>query len=372
LVCRDSLTIRGDTDKVVIYKNTLDRVTGIWPQVRNSYEEYQHHLILDANLFMGREYGEANTRATAIALHAKDIVIRNNIIYNYQFGVNIEDDTVVGPSQRIKVYNNSFINMTADSSFYFVNIDPACSDIVVKNNAIFDNAGSTARYTRILRDRSGGNTFQGISDRNIFYGADWDASMVLFNTYDLAGWQAASGQDLDSRLQNPTLAGLDPDSANFALPQEGSPLIDAGDFSGAALDYHGNVRDLSRDVGAVEFISSVVDAQSPTAPSSLAAAVMSTSRVDLAWSAATDNTGVAGYRIYRDEEQIGTTTDTAFSDTGCQSATAYSYTVKAFDTAGNLSSPSNQASVTTASQDSGTDPGGDGGSGDGCFLSTLR
>jgi chitodextrinase len=115
-----------------------------------------------------------------------------------------------------------------------------------------------------------------------------------------------------------------------------------------------------------------VDAQSPTAPSSLAAAVMSTSRVDLAWSAATDNTGVAGYRIYRDEEQIGTTTDTAFSDTGCQSATAYSYTVKAFDTAGNLSSPSNQASVTTASQDSGTDPGGDGGSGDGCFLSTLR
>jgi hypothetical protein len=368
----DSLTIRGDTDKVVIYKNTLDRVTGIWPQVRNSYEEYQHHVILDANLFMGREYGEANTRATAIALHAKDIVIRNNIIYNYQFGVNIEDDTVVGLSQRIKVYNNTFINMTADSSFYFVNIDPACSDIVVKNNAIFDNAGSTARYTRVLRDRSGGNTFQGTSDRNIFYGADWDTDIVLFHTYDLAGWQTASGQDLGSRLQNPTLAGLDPDSANFALPLEGSPLIDAGDFSGAALDYHGNVRDLSRDVGAVEFISSAVDAQSPTAPSSLEGAVMSTSRVDLAWSAATDNTGVAGYRIYRDQEQIGTTTDTVFSDTGCQSATAYSYTVKAFDAAGNLSSPSNQASVTTAGQDSGTDPGGDGGSGDGCFLSTLR
>lgn len=32
----DSLTIRGNTDKVVICKNTLDRVTGIWPQVRNS------------------------------------------------------------------------------------------------------------------------------------------------------------------------------------------------------------------------------------------------------------------------------------------------------------------------------------------------
>ena len=367
----DSLTIRGNSDKVVIYKNTLDRVTGIWPQVRNSYEEYQHHCILDANLFMGRNYGESNSRSTAIALHSKDIVIRNNIIYNYQFGVIIDDDTVVGPSRRVKVYNNTFINMTAESEFYFVSIDPACFDIVVKNNAILDNAGSTAMYTRILRDRSGGNTFQGTSNHNIFYGAAWDASMVLFNTYDLAGWQAVSGHDLDSRLQNPTLAGLDPDSANFALPLEGSPLINAGDFTEAALDYHGNVRDLSQDVGAVEYISSIVDAVSPTAPSNLAVIVISSSRVDLSWSAATDDTGVAGYRIYRDDEQIGTTSDTAFSDTECQSAMSYVYTVKAYDAAGNLSAPSNQASATTASQDSGTDQG-DGGSGTGCFLSTLR
>lgn len=362
----DSLTIRGNTDKVVIYKNTLDRVTGIWPQVRNSYEEYQHHCILDANLFMGRNnYGDANSRGVAIGLHSKDIVIRNNIIYNYKSGINIEDDTVVGPSQRIKVYNNTFINMTADSSFYFVNIDPACSDIVVKNNAILDNDGSTAMYTRILRDRSGGNTFQGTSNHNIFYGADWDAGMVLFNTYDLAGWQAASGQDLDSRRQDPTLAGLDPDSANFALPLVGSPLINTGDFTEAALDYHGNVRDLSRDVGAVEFISSAVDALSPTAPSNLEAAVISSSQVDLSWSAATDNTGVAGYRIYRDDAQIGTATETVFSDAGCQSATSYVYSVKAYDAAGNLSPPSNQASATTSSQ------GVDGGSG-GCFLSAQR
>ncbi len=362
----DSLTIRGDSDKVVIYKNTLDRVTGIWPQVRNSYEEYQHHCILDANLFVGRTYGDDGNRATAIGLHSKDIVVRNNIIYNYKFGVNIEDDTVVGPSRRVKVYNNTFINMTADSEFYFVSIAPACSDIVVQNNAMLDNAGSTAMYTRILRDRSGGNTFQGTSNHNIFYGADWDAGMVLFHTYDLAGWQAASGNDLDSRLLDPALAGLDPDSANFALPLEGSPLIDAGDFTEAALDYHGNVRDLSRDVGAVEFISSTVDAISPTAPSGLAAVVVSSSRVDLSWTAASDNTGVAGYRIYRDDEQIGTATDTVFSDTGCRSATSYLYSVKAFDAAGNLSLPSNQVSATT------TGGGDEGGSGGGCFLSILR
>ncbi len=370
IVNYDSLTIRGNSDKVVVYKNTLDRVTGIWPQVRNSFEEYQHHCILDANLFMGRNYSDPNSRSTAIGLHSKDIVIRNNIIFNYRLGVSIENDTVVGPSQRIKVYNNTFINMTADSSFYFASIDPACSDIVVKNNAILDNAGSTAMYTRILRDRSGGNTFLGTSNHNIFYGADWNAGMVLFNTYDLDAWQAASGQDLDSRLLNPALAGLDPDSANFALPLEGSPLINAGDFTGAALDYHGNVRDLSPDVGAVEFISSTVDAESPTAPSNLEAAAISSSRVDLTWSVATDNTGVAGYRIYRDDEQIGATTGTVFSDSGCRSATSYVYTVKAFDAAGNLSPPSNQVSATTSG--SGEVGGSSGGSGGGCFLSTRR
>jgi hypothetical protein len=367
----DSLTIRGNSDKVVVYKNTLDRVTGIWPQVRNNYEEYQHHCILDANLFMGRNYGDANARATAIALHSKDIVIRNNIIFNYKFGVNIEDDTVVGPSQRIKVYNNTFINMTSESEFYCVSIAPACFDIVVKNNGILDSAGSTAMYTRILRDRSGGNTFQGTSNHNIFYGADWDAGMVLFNTYDLAGWRAASGQDLDSWLQDPVLASLDPESANFALPLEGSPFINSGDITGAVLDFHGNVRDLSQDVGAIEVISLSVDAVSPTVPLQLEAAVISFSQVDLSWSAATDNTGVAGYRIYRDGEQIGVTTDIVFSDTGCQSGTSYIYTVKAYDTAGNLSLPSNQVSITTTGQGDGTDQGSDGGS-SGCFLSTLR
>jgi chitodextrinase len=134
-----------------------------------------------------------------------------------------------------------------------------------------------------------------------------------------------------------------------------------------------NANDLSRDIGAIEFISSAVDAESPTAPAGLEAAAISAVQVDLSWFAATDNTGVAGYRIYRDGEQIGTATDTAFSDTGCQSATSYTYTVKAFDAAGNLGPASNEATVATARQTSGTDTGGDGGGSSGsCFLSALK
>lgn len=257
----DSLTIRGDSEKVVIYKNTLDRVTGIWPQVRNSYEEYQHHVLVEANLFVGRDNPPNYTtsspiRQLALGIHAKDIVIRNNIFYNYGFAISINNDSVVGPSQRIKVYNNTSINMTVESDFYFVNVDPQCTEIEVKNNLILDQVGSTPMYTRIIRDRSSTNTFNGISDHNLLYGSTWPVNIVLFNSYDLAGWRAATGHDINSRMQIPGLASLDLASPDLVRPLAGSPAINNGQWTPAVYDYYGRMRDLTRDIGAVEYFRS--------------------------------------------------------------------------------------------------------------------
>ena len=44
---------------------------------------------------------------------------------------------------------------------------------------------------------------------------------------------------------------------------------------------------------------------------------------------------------------MGSPTTTSYSDTGLAPSTAYSYTVKAADAAGNLSAASNTASATT-------------------------
>lgn len=372
----DSLTIRGDTEKVVIYKNTLDRVTGIWPQVRDSYEEYQHHCILDSNLFIGRNTppnynNPSSVRQLAIGLHSKDIVIRNNIIYNYQFGIIVSDDTVVGPSQRIKIYNNTYINDTPDSTFMFVSVDPDCFDIEVNNNLILDNAGSAPLDTRIIRVRSGGSTFNGTSNHNIFFGLTWTEDMILFNDYHLNDWQVATGHDLDSSMQDPDLASLDMLSANFAMPLDGSPLINAGDVTTAVYDYYGRLRDLAQDIGAVENLGGTADIESPSAPEDLMASDVSASQVGLSWSASTDNVGVALYRVYRNDLQIGVTTNTNFMDTGCQPSTQYAYTVRAYDAAGNASPPSNQVSVTTSNPDPDGSGGNSGGSGTGCFLWTA-
>jgi unsaturated chondroitin disaccharide hydrolase len=92
------------------------------------------------------------------------------------------------------------------------------------------------------------------------------------------------------------------------------------------------------------------DTQPPTAPTSLAAIALSASQIRLTWSAATDNIGVAGYRVYRDGGAAPialVTTGTSHVDGGLLPATTYSYRVAAFDAAGNQSPLSAPASATT-------------------------
>jgi len=70
--------------------------------------------------------------------------------------------------------------------------------------------------------------------------------------------------------------------------------------------------------------------------------------VNLTWSASSDNVGVTGYQIYRDNAQIGTSSSTSYSDTGVQPNSSHSYFVVAFDGAGNLSITSNPALIQAA------------------------
>ncbi|MEQ1802501.1 MAG: FG-GAP-like repeat-containing protein [Gammaproteobacteria bacterium] len=94
------------------------------------------------------------------------------------------------------------------------------------------------------------------------------------------------------------------------------------------------------------------DTTDPTVPQSLGGTPVSTSRIDLAWSASTDagGSGLSGYRIYRNGSStaLATVASPAYSDTGLAANTAYSYRVSAFDAAGNESDPSSPpVSVTT-------------------------
>lgn len=89
------------------------------------------------------------------------------------------------------------------------------------------------------------------------------------------------------------------------------------------------------------------DTQPPSAPTNLTAQAVSFHQVNLIWSASSDDTAVTGYRIYRDGVQIGTSTTASYSDTTVSSRRTYSYTVAAYDGAGNLSALSTSAPATT-------------------------
>ena len=98
------------------------------------------------------------------------------------------------------------------------------------------------------------------------------------------------------------------------------------------------------------------DTQAPTNPSGLVASNIQQTSVNLNWTAATDNTAVAGYNIFNGNTQIGNTTTLSYTVSNLSAGTTYSFTVKAYDAASNVSNASNTVSITTTS-------GGSGGSG---------
>jgi chitodextrinase len=94
-------------------------------------------------------------------------------------------------------------------------------------------------------------------------------------------------------------------------------------------------------------VSTLPDTTAPTVPSGLVSPSQTTNSINLSWSPSTDNVGVAGYKIFRDGVQVGTSTTTSFTSTGLTQNTSYSFTVAAYDAAGNTSAQSTAASFKT-------------------------
>jgi chitodextrinase len=102
------------------------------------------------------------------------------------------------------------------------------------------------------------------------------------------------------------------------------------------------------------------DTTAPSTPSNLAVTGTTASSASLSWSPSTDNVGVAGYRVYRNGSQVGTTTGTSYTDSGLSASTQYTYTVAAYDAAGNVSGQSGGVTATTSSSGGGSGSGGGG------------
>ncbi|WP_300568319.1 reprolysin-like metallopeptidase [Flavobacterium sp.] len=118
-------------------------------------------------------------------------------------------------------------------------------------------------------------------------------------------------------------------------------------FSVKAKDAAGNVSAASNVVN-VTTSAPVVDTSAPTAPTNLAASGTTATTTNLSWTASADNVGVAGYDVYQGATLKATVTTTSYAVTGLTASTAYTFSVKAKDAAGNVSASSNVVNVTTS------------------------
>jgi len=93
------------------------------------------------------------------------------------------------------------------------------------------------------------------------------------------------------------------------------------------------------------------DTTPPSVPADLTVTATTTATVSLSWSASTDTggSGLAGYRIYRDGSAtpLASVAATTYTDSGLSPQTTYSYTVRAYDRAGNVSAATSPVSATT-------------------------
>lgn len=87
----------------------------------------------------------------------------------------------------------------------------------------------------------------------------------------------------------------------------------------------------------------------PTPPTNLRSTGKTATSVALAWDASTEEyIKVTGYNVYRGASLVGNNiAGLTYNDTGLTTATAYAYTVKARDAAGNLGPATPVLNVTT-------------------------
>ena len=144
--------------------------------------------------------------------------------------------------------------------------------------------------------------------------------------------------------QGTTLKGSTTTATTFAVT--GLTASTAYSFSVKAKDAAGNISAAS-NVVSITTLAPVSDTTAPTAPTALAASGTTSTTTNLSWTASTDNVGVAGYDVYQGTTLKGSVAGTTFAVTALTASTAYTFSVKAKDAAGNVSASSNVVNVTT-------------------------
>jgi len=245
--------IRGNTYYYVLYGNVMDLSMGLHPQNGKSPPvELIHHVVVDSNISIGRTPDASyfvNPKALGIAIGGNDIVVRNNVWWDMQVAISLEDDTPnTGLAYRVRIHSNTTITITTGDTFV---ISPGAGSFETKNNLQYSVAPSSDsndkfQFVTVLP--------WGTSDYNLMFGVVWsESSTQLFNAMSYDAWRASTGNpDAHSQFTDPLISVTNPVTPNFAIPSSSSPARGAGIFLGNKLDARGRIRNTAPTIGAIE------------------------------------------------------------------------------------------------------------------------
>jgi chitodextrinase len=98
------------------------------------------------------------------------------------------------------------------------------------------------------------------------------------------------------------------------------------------------------------------DTQAPSVPQGMAFTGQTQTTVALSWNASTDNVGVAGYRLFKNDVSVTTVATPGYTYTGLTCGTSYTFAIEAYDAAGNASNRTMASGTTSTSACSGPPP----------------
>ncbi len=294
------------------------------------------YLTMDSNIFydIGRLPGGCTSpawqdynRDHGMYVGTNHTTVINNIFYNCLAGFPIQIyGSIAGGTSDWLIANNTFYGTNPYNLPGHIFFDGNPSNVTIENNISY---GSYGGFLNLVYSTPSNL----LVDNNLVDGNS------LVNPSGITFTQSGNLTSQDPKF-------VDLANKDFHL-QSGSPAIAKGISTGLTYDIEGKARVGIPDIGAYEYAGTQTDTTSPSVPAGLTAASASTSQINLSWTASSDNVGVTGYKVYRNGTQIATATASSYSDTGLAASTSYTYTVSAFDAAGNVSGQSASVSAKT-------------------------
>jgi Zn-dependent metalloprotease len=296
-------------------------------------------------------------KAAKIAYRLESVYLSANSTYANArtYGIQSATDLFGAGSPEVIATTNAFYAIGVGSAYGVLDY---CSS---KGNSVADEYISKVQLGTINNTTTGGNGYSDYTSVNTslakasvntititpkWTGTSYNEGYALWIDYNQNGDFSDSGELVWSTVPSKTT----PVSGTFTVPSSAasgmtrmrvSMKYNGVPTSCEAFSY-GEVEDYS-----VNITGGAADTTSPSAPSSLTASGTTTTTTNLSWNASTDNVAVTGYNVYQGSTLKATVTSTSYAITGLTSNTAYTFSVKAKDAAGNISATSNVINVTT-------------------------